>query len=85
MNAASPHDPFFKAALTDKLQDFFLIDLIILLHGKVDELKQQIVDVQAEHIARYADLFIEIIHTLADLYFLILLDRPDQIVQAVLT
>lgn len=40
-----PREPFFKRPLADQPQDFFLIDIVILLCRKVDQLKEQIIDI----------------------------------------
>ena len=49
MCLTAAHRSCFKAALRNQTQDFFLIDLIILLACKMDQLKKQIVNIEVRN------------------------------------
>ena len=66
------------------MQDFLLINLIILLGCQMNQLKQEIVDIQIDGITGHAHLlhfFIQMRHTFPNLNFVILFNGSDQRIQ----
>ena len=88
MRLTSAHDSLLKGALTDKLQDFLLVDTIILFCRQMNKLEQQIVDVEIHRIPGHPHLlhfFIQLLHTLTDSSIIVLFNGSDKSIQPILT
>ena len=87
MCLTAAHRSCFKAALRNQTQDFFLIDLIILLACKMDQLKKQIVNIKRHGFPTQASLThfsIEMVHRRPDFHMIVLLHYLQQIIKTLL-